>query len=48
MAAKKMGLKININETKYMQMGSKSPKKGNLKFGDSDFEAVDRFIYLGS
>ena len=43
-----MGLKININETKYVQVGNKSPKKESLKFGDSDFEAVDRFTYLGS
>jgi hypothetical protein len=27
---------------------SKSPKKENLQVGDYDFEAVDRFIYLGS
>jgi hypothetical protein len=31
-----------------MQVGSKSPKKENLKVGDYDFEAADRFIYLGS
>jgi hypothetical protein len=34
MTAKKMGLKININETKYVQVGNKSPKKESLKFGD--------------
>jgi hypothetical protein len=35
-----MGLKINKNKTKYMQVGSKSPKKENLKVSDYDLTTL--------
>jgi hypothetical protein len=41
MEAKKMGLKVNINKTKYMQVGSKLPKRKGLEVGYYDWEAID-------
>jgi hypothetical protein len=45
-----MGLRINEEKTKYMKMSSTQARRylQNRIIGDSNFEGVDSFTYLGS
>lgn len=49
-AAEPMGLKVNIDKTKYMQSSANptSNQSSTIKIGGFDFEAVQNFTYLGS
>jgi hypothetical protein len=49
-AARKLGLQINQEKTKYMIVGRKNTlrqKTGHLKIKDYKFERVESFKYLG-
>jgi cob(I)alamin adenosyltransferase len=45
----KLGLIINTNKTKYMQLSRKINKtKQNIEIAEQSYEAVNQFIHLGS
>ena len=48
--AKQMGLSINQEKTKYMQLTQQGRYRqlGNISIGNYNFEEVDSFTYLGS
>ena len=50
MASKKIGLEVNADKTKYMIMSrdQNAGRSHSMKVGNSSFERVDEFKYLGS
>uniref|UniRef100_A0A0K8SN56 Reverse transcriptase domain-containing protein n=1 Tax=Lygus hesperus TaxID=30085 RepID=A0A0K8SN56_LYGHE len=46
--AKKMGLEVNAQKTKYMIAGRNPSQSGDLMVGEFTFQRVDSFLYLGS
>lgn len=47
-AAEPMGLRVNVEKTKYMKSSARTKTCRNLKIEDEEFEAVTDFTYLGS
>jgi hypothetical protein len=47
-AAKEMGLTINLQKPKYMEVTKRSTHSKMLKVDDQEFERVGEFKYLGS
>ncbi|WP_333765087.1 reverse transcriptase domain-containing protein, partial [Streptomyces sp. IBSBF 2390] len=46
--AASMGLRVNIEKTKYMKSSRNTPQPNNITIGADEFESVKDFIYLGS
>ena len=44
----RMGLRVNVEKTKYMKSSRSSQQSSNLRIGAHEFEAVRDFTYLGS
>lgn len=47
-AAATMGLKVNVEKTKYMKSSTQTNRCRSIKIGTSVFEGVEEFTYLGS